>query len=366
MRIKDFVAAKDKAAGLTGTRAANPPKVGDPAPEIMALHPDGNGVPFPNDLKGKVVLVVFWELDDAGTGGMPFTPLRKLRAEHAKDDRFLILTVCVSEDRWDQWSALIERQGKVDHKGQAGLHGFTGGELRRHVRRCAEHLAVGRERRFTGPLLSSDEVAIVLHRLGPVVHQVLVDVVGVDERFVVIVLQELLGEFADDLFRVAACLEGFQRLRGGLDNVLAKFLDFIGREGGVRAFMDGECFLILRRANVRTNRRLPCIEVGVHPGDECGELVVIEDGGLDRGLLDGERDVAGPVLLEKRLPQIGEDGPVAFQGIHVADRDAALEVPGNVLNIFGRLVVDVSRQVQARRSHANDVPPNREKGCVPR
>lgn len=106
------------AAGLSAIAAVDTPKAGDPAPEVMAIHPDGNGVPFPDDLKGKVVLVVFWKLDDTGTAGLPFTPLRKLRAEHAMDDRFLILTVCVSEDRWDQWSGLIERQGKVDHKGR--------------------------------------------------------------------------------------------------------------------------------------------------------------------------------------------------------------------------------------------------------
>lgn len=106
------------AAGFSAVAAADLPKAGDPAPQIMALHPDGNGVPFPNDLKGKVVLVVFWEPDDTGTGGLPLTALRKLRAEHAKDDRFLILTVCLSEDRWDQWSALIVSQGKVDHQGR--------------------------------------------------------------------------------------------------------------------------------------------------------------------------------------------------------------------------------------------------------
>jgi hypothetical protein len=106
------------AAGFSAVAAADPPKAGDPAPEIMALHPDGNGVPFPDGLKGKVVLVVFWELDATGTGGMPFAPLRELRAEHAKDDRFLILTVCVGAGRWDQWSALIGRQGTVDHQGR--------------------------------------------------------------------------------------------------------------------------------------------------------------------------------------------------------------------------------------------------------
>ena len=107
------------AAGLSAVGAADPPKAGDPAPEVMALLPDGNGVPLPKDLKGRVVLVAFWQLDAAGTGGMPLAPLRKLRATHARDDRFLILTVCVSPGRRSpEWAALLENQGEVDHGGR--------------------------------------------------------------------------------------------------------------------------------------------------------------------------------------------------------------------------------------------------------
>ena len=43
------------------------------------------------------------------------------------------------------------------------------------------------------PSVSGDQVAIVLHRLIPEVHQVLVDIVGVDERLALIVMEQPFG-----------------------------------------------------------------------------------------------------------------------------------------------------------------------------
>ncbi len=44
------------------------------------------------------------------------------------------------------------------------------------------------------PAVGGDQVAVVLHGLGPVVHQVLVDVVGVDQRLVGVVGEQVLGQ----------------------------------------------------------------------------------------------------------------------------------------------------------------------------
>ena len=44
------------------------------------------------------------------------------------------------------------------------------------------------------PAVGGDQVAVVLHGLGPVVHQVLIDVVGVDERLAGVVGEQVFGE----------------------------------------------------------------------------------------------------------------------------------------------------------------------------
>lgn len=89
------------------------PKVGEPAPAIEATHSDGNGLAAA-DLAGKVVLVVFWRLDEGG--GLPFGRLVPLRRAYADRPNFLILTVCTNgADRWDEWAAFIAAQGDVDY-----------------------------------------------------------------------------------------------------------------------------------------------------------------------------------------------------------------------------------------------------------
>ena len=93
------------------------PKIGEPAPAIEAVHPDGNGLAI-DDLAGKVVLVVFWRLgEDKGKGkGLPFGRLAPLRRAYADRPNFLILTVCANGgDRWEEWAALIAEQGEVDY-----------------------------------------------------------------------------------------------------------------------------------------------------------------------------------------------------------------------------------------------------------
>ena len=87
-------------------------------------------------------------------------------------------------------------------------------------------------------------------------------------------------------------------------------------------------------------------KVGVHAGDEGGELRVLVDGGLDGRLLHGEIEVAGAVLLEQGVPELRADGPVALERIDIGDGDAALQVARDVLQVLGRLAVDVARQVE--------------------
>ena len=49
------------------------------------------------------------------------------------------------------------------------------------------------------PAVGGDEVAVVLHGLGPVVHEVLIDVVGVDERRGREGGEQVLGDGLDEL-----------------------------------------------------------------------------------------------------------------------------------------------------------------------
>ena len=96
------------------------------------------------------------------------------------------------------------------------------------------------------PAVGGDQVAVVLHGLAPVVHQVLIDIVGVDERLTGVVREQALGQRCDDLLGMAAGLQSFKRLGARLP---------------------------------------PRGEMSVHAGDEGGELGVPVDGGLDGRLL---------------------------------------------------------------------------------
>ena len=87
-------------------------------------------------------------------------------------------------------------------------------------------------------------------------------------------------------------------------------------------------------------------EVGVHAGDEGGELRVPVDGGLDGRLFHGEIDVAGTVRLEQRLPELRADVPVVLEGVDIGVGNAAAQVAFDVLKVLGLLAVDVARQVE--------------------
>src|SRR5665213_86767 len=90
----------------------------------------------------------------------------------------------------------------------------------------------------------------------------------------------------------------------------------------------------------------PLVEVGGHAGDEGSELGMLKDGGLDGYLLYGKIEVAGAARLEEGLPKPRADGPKARQSINVGSRYTALQVASNVLHVFGRLAIDVARQVE--------------------
>ena len=158
------------------------------------------------------------------------------------------------------------------------------------------------------PAVAGDEVAVVLHRLGPVVHEVLIDVVGIEQRRGLEGGEQILGDGFDERLGMAVLGEAFEQRRVGLLP--------LGEELG-RGVVEG------------------------------GELGVAEDGGLD--LRDGELElaVAGAVgLLEQRGAHAGDDLPVAVERINVAVRDAAAQVAVDVLQVLRLGAVDVAREVE--------------------
>ena len=157
------------------------------------------------------------------------------------------------------------------------------------------------------PALVGDQVAIILHGLGPILHQALIDVVAVNERLAGVVGEEALGELHDDLLGMAADVQRFEPW------------DALLPPGG---------------------------EVSVHADDEGGELGMLVDGGLDRRFLHREAEIARAELLEQGVPELRADVPVAVERIDVGLRDAAPQVALDVLQILGRLAVDVARQVE--------------------
>jgi hypothetical protein len=71
-------------------------------------------------------------------------------------------------------------------------------------------------RRHRHPAVGGDEIGVVLHRLGPVVHQVLVDVVGIEQRRLAERGQQVLGDGLDERLGVAVLAEAGEVRRGGL------------------------------------------------------------------------------------------------------------------------------------------------------
>ena len=66
------------------------------------------------------------------------------------------------------------------------------------------------------PAVGGDQVGVVLHGLGPVVHQVLVDVVGIEQRRLAEGGEQILGDGLDQRLGVAVLVEGGEALRRGL------------------------------------------------------------------------------------------------------------------------------------------------------
>ena len=157
------------------------------------------------------------------------------------------------------------------------------------------------------PARIGNEVAIVLHGLSPVVHEVLIDVVGIEERRGLEGGEQVLGDTFDERLGMAVLSEALeQRDGGGLP--LREELLCLGREGG--------------------------------------ELGVGEDGGLDFSLdwLNGA--VAGTKRLEQSVAQAGHDLPVVAEGIEVALGDAAAQVAVDILEVLRLGAVDVAREVE--------------------
>ena len=135
-----------------------------------------------------------------------------------------------------------------------------------------------------------DQVDVVLHRLGPVVHQVLIDVVGVEQRRV-----------------RERCPAGPRRA--------SRSAPWAGRRL--------RCLSSAARCAFRHSAK-SCVTGCV----EGGELGVAEDGGLDLGRpATFELAVAGPAgRLEQSRAHGGEDLPVALERVDVAVGDAAAQV----------------------------------------
>ena len=69
------------------------------------------------------------------------------------------------------------------------------------------------------PAVGGDEVAIVLHGLGPVVHEVLIDVVGVEQRRGLEGGEQVLGDGFDERLGMAVLGEALEQRRAGLSSI---------------------------------------------------------------------------------------------------------------------------------------------------
>jgi hypothetical protein len=106
-RIADFVATQKTLPAGVASDGLTP---GALAPPINAVAADGNAF-FPEHIKGKVVLLVFWSLHEPASIRQ-FGVLENLRKEFA-GRRLQIISLCVDED-WDAWQRVMRDQGSVD------------------------------------------------------------------------------------------------------------------------------------------------------------------------------------------------------------------------------------------------------------
>ena len=122
------------------------------------------------------------------------------------------------------------------------------------------------------PAVGGDGVGVVLQGLGPLVHEVLVDGVVVDERAgLLVVVQQVFGQGVDEVAGDEADAEGAELGGGGL---------------------------------------APGFEVVVEVLQVRGELGVVVDGGAQAVGGHFEIDVAGAVGGEEGFAEGGADGPV--------------------------------------------------------
>jgi len=135
------------------------------------------------------------------------------------------------------------------------------------------------------PAIGGDQVTVVLHGCNPVVHQVLIDIVLFNQRFVRVMGQQVFGELSNDGLRWQPRLQTF------------------------------ECFGALLP---------PAGKQGIHTVDEADELRMSVDGGLDGLLGNGQVKVAGAIDFEQGLPKLWTHLSIRLQGIHVGAGYAAL------------------------------------------
>ena len=157
------------------------------------------------------------------------------------------------------------------------------------------------------PAIGSDDVAIVLHGFGPIIHEVLINRVGIDERLTFGMSQKVLRKVSNNFLRQAI----------NLDLAQAQCC------GGA-----------------------PLGKMSLQSGDKRGELWMAVDGGFQLRSLNQEIVVAEAVVFDQCSAEIGTDLPVIAERIQIAGGNAAVEMASDVLNIFGLLGVDIARQIQ--------------------
>ena len=165
------------------------------------------------------------------------------------------------------------------------------------------------------PAIGGDEVAIVLHGGGPVIHEVLVDIVLVYERLAGVMGEKLFRKFHDDALGMTVNLQPLEALAAPLS---------------------------------------PVVEQGIHVLYERDELGMLVDGRLDGLLGYGQIKEADPhprtlslrARGEECLPQLRADFPVRLQGIQIGDGNPTLHMSFDVLNILGLLTVDVAGDIE--------------------
>ncbi len=158
-----------------------------------------------------------------------------------------------------------------------------------------------------GPAVLHQQVHVVLHDLGPVVHEVLVHVIRVHQGHGLEAGQQIFGQ--------------------GVDKRLGMVALFYALHGGQVA-------------------RLPCGKAAGGLRVKGHKFGVGQRGGfhLGHGLL--QLGIAFAQGLEQQVAQAGHHFPIGGQCVQVAVGDAARHVGLQVLNVFGLCAVDVARQVE--------------------